>query len=510
MTNSKQCKNIIILGGGTAGWMTANLMVQQWQKKIANNQLSITLVESADIGVIGVGEGSTPQLKSFFDKIGVTEQEWMPQCNATYKNGILFKNWSGKDDFDSYFHPFTSIIDAHTAPAFVYNSQFRRKGYDVDSCPDRFFLSATLAKQQKSPIGNKNFPFDVNYGYHFDAVLLGKFLSTFAVTKGIKHVIGTVNEAELAPNGDLHALVLNDGKKLAGDLFIDCSGFASVLLQKTLKVPFISFKENLFNDRAVTIATPHEDTAKLNSQTISTAMKYGWAWDIPLTNRTGNGYVYSSDFCTAQQAEDELREKLKLTDSSIKANHLKMKVGRVEKHWHRNCLAVGLSQGFIEPLEATALHFVQEAIDGFIEAYENGGFTHQYQAAFNDKMNARFDGIRDYIVSHYRLSNRKDTQYWRLNGANPNISNSLKIIVQCWLNGDDLNKALVQPGMVSFYPPVSWHVILAGYGVFPQLNNDLEKNELANKYDLPHIDQFIERCSLNFQDHYQFLNSRPQ
>jgi len=514
MNNNEKCHNIIILGGGTAGWMTANLMAVQWQTQIATKQLSITLIESPEIGVIGVGEGSTPQLKTFFDKIGVSEKDWMPECNATYKNGILFKNWSSRVGYDSYFHPFTSIIDAHTAPAFVHNTQFKRQGYDVDCSVDRFFLSATLAKQQKAPIGRENFPFDIGYGYHFDAVLLGKFLGKVAKNKGVNHIYATVTDVGLSEAGNIKQLALDSGQNIAGDLFVDCSGFASVLLQKSLQVPFISFKENLFNDSAVTIATSHAKEAKLNSQTISTAMKYGWAWDIPLTNRTGNGYVYCSDFCSPEQAEQELRAKLGLTDERIQANHLKMKVGRVEKHWYKNCIAVGLSQGFIEPLEATALHFVQETIEGFISAYDTANFrsssahgSELYQSQFNEKMNARFDGIRDYIVAHYRLSNRTDTEYWRRNSENPNISNDLKKIVQCWLNGEDLNKVIIEGKVVSFYPPVSWHAILAGYGVFPATNDKLTFNAQAAKYDLPYIDQFIARSALNFEDHKAFLDN---
>jgi hypothetical protein len=508
-THSKKL-SIVILGGGTAGWMAANLMAEKWKK----HKISITLIESPSISVIGVGEGSTPQLKTFFDKIGVTEKQWMPQCNATYKNGILFKNWSTRPGFESYFHPFTSLIDAHTAPAFVYNTQYRRKGFDVDCLPDRFFLSAQLAKQQKSPVGEFNFPFDIGYGYHFDAVLLGEFLGKVAIKKGVEHISAHVTAVNLNDAGDIHSLSLDDERVVEGDLFVDCSGFSSILLQKSLKVPFISFKENLFNDSAVTISVPRTSEAKVNSQTISTAMKCGWAWDIPLTNRSGNGYVYSSDYCSAEQAELELREKLSLVGKNVEVRHLKMKVGRVEKHWHKNCVAIGLSQGFIEPLEATALHFVQESIEGFIDSFTEGEFTQTYQDTFNHKMNNRFDGIRDYIVAHYRLSSREDTEYWLKNSENPNISNNLKKIVQSWVAGDDLNKALIQPGMVSFYPPVSWHAILAGYGIFPELVSPALLSEkfggsaieTAQKYDLAHIDQFIQRCSVNFADHQQFID----
>ncbi len=546
MSKHQTPHNIVILGGGTAGWMTANLMATAWQKQLDSGQLSITLIESPAIGIIGVGEGSTPQLKTFFDTIGVAEKEWMPACNATYKNGILFKNWSTRPGFTSYFHPFTSVIDAHTAPAFVHNSHFKRQGYNVDSQVDRFFLSATLAAQQKAPIGQKNFPFDISYGYHFDAVLLGKYLGNIATAKGVKHVIAKVEQVILSKSGDIDQLLLDNGGTVSANLFVDCSGFESLLLQKSLQVPFVSFKENLFNDRAVTIATPHAPQQKINSQTISTAMKYGWAWDIPLTNRTGNGYVYSSQFCSAEQAEQELRDKLGLKDDDITANHITMKVGRVTEHWHRNCVAVGLSQGFIEPLEATALHFVQETIEGFIAAYNrnvtvgyntqgedtmgtdktnanniNFGIapnspdeTSQQIAAsrrqFNQKMNDRFDGIRDYIVGHYRLSNCTDTDYWRLNGENPKISNNLKRIVQAWLHGHDLNKAFVEGKINSFYPPVSWHALLAGYGVFPETNKQLAHNSQAHKYDLNHIDQFIARSALNYDDHQVFLSAMQE
>lgn len=513
LTNDKAFK-IVILGGGTAGWMTANLMAKAWPK----DKVEITLVESPQIGTIGVGEGSTPHLKSFFDKISVTESDWMPACNATYKNGIRFENWSTKPGFTSYFHPFTSLIDAHTAPAFTYNSIFRRRGIDVDSHPDRFFLSAALANNQQVPIGNSNFPFDISYGYHFDAVLLGQFLAKVAKKNAVKRIQATVENVEIREKndvghsffcGDISSLQLDNGQIITGDLFIDCSGFKSLLLQESLKVPFISFASNLFNDSAVTIAIPRDDSiAKINSQTTSTAMKYGWAWDIPLVNRTGNGYVYSSKYCSKDTAEQELRAKLGACSDGIEAKHLNMKVGRVEKHWHQNCVAIGLSQGFIEPLEATALHFVQETIEQLIENLDRNAFTRTEQDLFNNKINDRFEGIRDYIVAHYRLSSREDSQYWRDNSENPNISNNLKRIVQSWVKGEDLNQTLVKSGVVSFYPPISWHAILAGYGVFPPISNLNCHDSMANKYDLEHIDQFVERCSRNFKDHFSFLKQR--
>jgi hypothetical protein len=384
----------------------------------------------------------------------------------------------------------------------------RRKGIKVHCHPDRFYLSAKLAQQHQSPIPEHNFPFPIGYGYHFDANLLGQFLATKAKAAGVQHIQAKVLEVGKHPNGDIATLQLDNGKTISADFFVDCSGFASVLMQKTLKVPFVSFKDNLFNDSAV--AMPSPVSQPLRSQTISSTMQHGWAWDIPLTNRTGNGYVYSSNHCSAEQAEIELRTKLNLIDSNIEARHLKMKVGRVEKHWHQNCLAVGLSQGFIEPLEATALHFVQETIERFIAANESLTFAEHQQDAFNQLINQRFEGVRDYIVAHYRLSSRDDSDYWRENSANPHISDRLKLIVKGWMSGEDISQILQQNNIQSYYPPFSWLCILAGYGIFPDTLTDVPADHAAHKYDLDYVDDFIQRSSLNFKDHKTFLDLHQQ
>jgi len=491
---------IIILGGGTAGWMAANLMAKRWQDK----PIEIILIESADIGIVGVGEGSTPQLKLFFDYLDIAESEWMPCCNATYKNGISFKNWSTKPGFGEYFHPFPSAIDNHSAQGFLINCHLRRQGMDVESHPDRFFLAAQLAKKKLGPKANYNFPFEVSYGYHFDAGLLGKFLKDKALLLGVKHICCTINETRLKETGDIESLVSEDGTLLQADFFIDCSGFRSVLMQQKLEVPFISFGDNLFNNAAVTLATPV--SSPLNSKTISTALQNGWAWDIPLTNRTGNGYVYSNLFCSADDAETELREKLGLLDADVEARHLNMKVGRIEKHWHKNCLALGLSQGFIEPLEATALHLVQDSIQNFITLFERGGFSNEHQQQFNQLVNDRFEGIHDYIVAHYRVNSRDDSEYWIANGENSNISQNLVDILNCWIKGGDLNKEIERLQMAKYYPVISWYCLLAGYGVFPEQSNLKPLDTQSQKVDLNKIDEFIKRCSLNFKPQSENLH----
>ena len=487
--------HILIVGGGTAGWMAANLMAQRWLQQGIN----ISLVESPDIGIIGVGEGSTPQLKAFMDKIGADESDWMPRCNATYKVGISFHNWSTKPGFDSYFHPFPAQPDRENYRAFVHHCYLRRQGFDIDAHPNRYFLPAYLASNQLGPHPNHNFPFEVLYGYHFDSQLLGEYLRDLAVNRGVTHIQGNVNKVLQDEQGNITAVQLQDDDLLQADFFVDSTGFRSLLLQQTLKVPFVSFDSNLFNDSAVVMPTPQGN--EYNSQTISTAMKCGWAWEIPLTNRVGNGYVYSSAFCSADDAENELRQKTGSLDSDIEARHLQMNVGQVDKHWHRNCIAVGLSQGFIEPLEATALHIVQETVETFIASFEEGGYTAQNRERFNEILTRRFEGVRDYIVCHYRANSRNDTDYWRANAANENLSISLKNLLRTWLDKGDLTQEIQRQDISRYYNTISWHCLLAGYGLFPDHTTLTAVGEDKKICDLSKIDEFIRRCALNFEKH---------
>jgi len=492
-------KDIIILGGGTAGWMTANLMAKRW----GNGQVNITLVESPDIGIIGVGEGSTPKLKDFFDTLGIEESEWMPECNATYKNGITFKDWSTIPGFDEYFHPFGCTIDVLTFKLFKANVVLRRKGIDVYAHPNRFFLMASLSDKKLAPIAHENFPFQFDYAYHFDSVLVGKFLQKRAIANGVKHIEGTVKDVQLHENGDIASITLADNQSLSADFFVDCTGFASVLLQRTLKVAFRSFSENLFNDAAVAMPTPI--TANIPSQTISTALANGWAWEIPLTNRFGHGYVYSSSHCSADEAETELRTRLGLLDSDVEARHIGMRVGRVDKCWVKNCVSIGLSQGFIEPLEATALQFVYTTIEEFMGAFEFGGFTNEYQDSFNQRINLNFEGIRDYIVLHYKTNSRNDSEYWKQNRENTHISSNLQSMLDCWYEVHSLEEELQRLKIGNYYTTISWNCLLAGMGLFAPQDQLTAPDDRVMQADLDYVDDFVARCTMNFDAHEKVL-----
>ncbi|MFC3115725.1 tryptophan halogenase family protein [Cellvibrio fontiphilus] len=497
-SNSQKPKKILIVGGGTAGWMAANLLAVRWP------DIEISLLESSVIGIIGVGEGSTPHLKFFFDAIGVTDAEWMPRANATYKNGISFVGWSALPGFESYFHPFPAQTDdIFTLPVFFNQINTRVQGVDVNAHPDHYFLETYITRHNLGPIPAETFPFAVAYGYHFDSALLGQFLAEKAMGRGVKKIDATVDEVLLDATGAISGVRLNDSRVVTADFFIDCSGFQSLLLQGALKERFISFSDNLFNNAAVVM--PSAIAEVIPPETRATALSSGWAWKIPLTNRFGNGYVYSSAYLSPEQAEVELRQHLGLMDADINARHLQMKVGRVEKHWQQNCVAVGLAQGFIEPLEATALALSFDTISRFITHFEQGLFTNQFQDLFNREINAKFEGVRDYIVCHYKANQRQDNDYWRANAANSNISERLQRILQLWHSSRDFARDMYEQQLVASYQPKSWACLLAGYGVFPPLNTAPQNTLTSSSQGHAQVADFIRRCGLNFPAHQTLL-----
>lgn len=484
--------NIVVLGGGSAGWITACLMHKEWGGRGA----TVTVIESPEIGIIGVGEGSTPQLKAFFDHLDIAEGDWMPACDATYKLGIRFTGWNEREGYDSYFHHFPGPVDLHTEPSFIQNCALARRGFDVPAHPDDYFLATLLANQHKTPHAADSFPFEPSYGYHFDAYKLGAFLRKYATAKGVIHREAKVENVERNDQGDVTALVCAEGKRIEGDIFVDCSGFRSIIAQQALGGRFLSFGENLFNDRAVVMPTTHDGACK--PQTDAVAMRAGWRWSIPLTTRVGNGYVYSSAHISDDEAEAELRQAIGVERSDTDARFLRMRVGRVEESWSYNCLATGLSQGFIEPLEATALHIVIATAMDFMQAFEAGGFTSKHRDTFNQQTAARYEGIRDYIVGHYRLNQRTDNEYWLANSANQNLSDGLKAMMTAWFTHKDMGACNEEVFGQQYYSNASWHCLFAGYGTFPPAEKMQPRPKQLRSAELAPIQNMLTACAKNF------------
>jgi 2-polyprenyl-6-methoxyphenol hydroxylase-like FAD-dependent oxidoreductase len=494
-------KHIAIVGGGTAGWMTALLL----SASKFGARLKVTVLDAPKAAIVGGGEGSTPWLRGFFDSMGIAEAEWMPACDATYKSGITFDGWSTRPGHESWFHPFPSMLDNLTMPQFLRNVHARLNGADVHAHPDRFFMSQRVAVAGRAPLPAHEFPFDLGYGYHFDATLLAAFLRAKALQRGVVHVARHMNSATLDERGDIRALELDGGDSLAADFFVDCSGLASLLIGQALKTPYVSFSDVLFNDAVIAMPTPDHD-GPLMSQTVSTGLKHGWAWRLPLTSGNSNGYVYSSAHVSADAAETELRAHLGLLDADVPARHLKMRVGRHAKHWNRNCVAIGLSQGFIEPLEVTTLMFVQRAAASFVDVLERGDLGEAAQAAFNGGLDARVDGERDYVVAHYKSNSRTDTDYWRANAANDALSESLQLLLRTWFASQPIAPGIENGSFGTGCDTLSWYCLLAGVGLFPEVRQG-GANEAGA--DLAGIDDLIRRSTPNFPDHRAWLRDIP-
>jgi glycine/D-amino acid oxidase-like deaminating enzyme len=444
--------------------MCAALLHHAWSR----HGVEITLLESDAIGIIGVGEGSTPKMRRFFERLGIEEREWLPACNGTYKCGIRFPRWSTRPGYESYYHPFFTASDDLSIRAFYHNLVLRQQGIAADASPDDFFLSNWVAKKRRAPLPAAKLGWQSDYAYHFDARLIGDFLRGWSTARGVVHLVDTVTAVNLDEAGAIASVDAVRSGRVEADFFVDCTGFAGLLAGKALGVPFQHYGSYLFNDRAVAMPTALEDPRSLPSETVSTALGYGWAWKIPLTNRYGNGYVYSSQFIDEEAAERELRAHIGCHDTSVEARHLRMRVGRLARTWEKNCIAIGLAQGFIEPLEATALMIVQETVENFIAAVERDAWGDRHRLEFNAKIALVFDSIRDYIYMHYKLNTRTDTPYWNAARENAVMSESVAEILEVWDAGGDLLGEINRQHARMAYSPTSWMCILAGMGRFPR------------------------------------------
>ncbi|MBE9231801.1 tryptophan 7-halogenase [Cuspidothrix issatschenkoi LEGE 03284] len=474
LQNPQQIQNIVILGGGSAGWLSATYL-----NKILNGSkgrpCQITLIESSDIGIIGVGEATIHTFPGTLKLLGISESEWMVKCNATFKNAIKFVNWSGLPGKDVYWHPLTDLLRTKdlSIPIFHYWLQSKLQGNSapVDaSC----FPVVELSEAKKSPKSVNNHKLNTqvgDYGYHLDAGLLATYLKEKGKSEGIRQIVDNVLDVSLDENGFIHHLVTENHGEVAGDLFIDCSGFSGRLINQALEEPFISYSDSLLCDRAVALPVFYESGDKynenrggINPYTTSTALSSGWAWNTPLVERSGNGYVYASAFISPEQAEMELRQHLQ--EYSTSARHLQIRVGKSRNSWVKNCVSIGLSSGFIEPLESTGIYLIEAGLYYLVKNFPNQKFDPIHRDNYNLIMQNLYEDIRDFIVLHYCLTQREDTPFWQANKYNLNIPDSLQERLEKWrFMWPTYNFSGVS---VPLFGDYSYVCILAGMGYLPQ------------------------------------------
>ncbi|WP_297527148.1 tryptophan halogenase family protein [Thiohalobacter sp.] len=407
-------KRITIVGGGSAGWMTAAHLAQTLPG------VEITLVESPNVPIIGVGESTVPPIVDFMASLGLKEQDWMPACKATYKSSICFRNFHGTDGKTMWF-PFSgtwSVAGRPAAQHWLYRYFTDPAFNDRFSIYDYCTLVPEICRQGKTVRSLPN----ATYAYHLDAIALGERLKVHAKGKGVKHVQALITQVTRREDGAIDRLELDNGEALTADLFVDCSGFRSMLLAGTLEEPFEYYTDALFNDKAIALRLPFDPErreAEMVSYTLCTALSSGWVWTIPLYNRLGTGYVYSSRHLEPDQAETEFRGFLKelLGDDradGLEAKHLDIRVGKHRRTWVKNCVAIGLSAGFVEPLESTGLQIVQSQVHLLAETLRaRGGFNIADVNIYNKSIRDLLDSIKDFLVCHYALTEREDTPYWK-------------------------------------------------------------------------------------------------
>ncbi|MEM5547394.1 tryptophan halogenase family protein [Pseudoalteromonas fuliginea] len=402
----KSIKHVVIAGGGTAGWITAALL-----NKVLGKVINITLIESSSIGTVGVGEATIPPIISLNNALGINEKEFINETNATIKLGIEFENW--KKPTHSYMHAFGPIGKDFPFCDF-YN--FWLKGR-ITGCEDDlwdFSLNYQAAKQHKfaplNTIPNTQLP-GLSYAYHFDATLYAEYLKKLAISRGVKHIDAKISEVtQCLATGNVETLILDDNKQINGDLFIDCTGLRALLIEKTLNTGFVDWSHYLSCDSAIAVQTKSNDELKPYTQAI--AHSAGWQWQIPLQSRIGNGLVYCSRYLSDEDAKALLLNNLP-ADPITEPRFIKFKTGRRVKQWHKNVVAVGLSSGFLEPLESTSIHLIQSAVTRLIKLFPHHGISGALASEFNKQSVTEIEHIRDFIILHYKLTVREDSAFWR-------------------------------------------------------------------------------------------------
>ncbi len=436
-TSTKDAINrVVIVGGGSAGWLTAGLLASEYVDD-SRPEVSVTLVESPDVKIIGVGEGTWPTMRSTLRKIGISESEFLVECSAAFKQGTRFNGWVTGNEDDYYYHPFMAPT-GYSGINLVPHWQPQRDEISFVNAvsPQGHICDRGLAPKQAT---TPEYAGVANYAYHLDAGGFAALLQRHCTTRlGVRHILDHVTGVNGAPDGDIQSLSTARHGAIEGDLFIDCTGFAALLIGRHYQVPFIDKRHILFNDSALAVQVPYATAdSPIASQTLSTARAAGWIWDIGLTTRRGIGYTYSSAHTDDAMAAETLRTYIERSPGLAAGRYEPRKIsfnpGHRARFWHRNCVAVGMSAGFLEPLEASALVLIELAGRMISEELPaNRGAMDVVAQRYNEKFLYRWDRIIDFLKLHYVLSKRIDTQYWRDNKRTETIPDSLQQLLALW------------------------------------------------------------------------------
>lgn len=486
---------VVIVGGGTAGWMTAAAL-----SRLVAGGTSVTLVESEEIGTVGVGEATIPSLLDFNRMLGIDEDAFVRATRATFKLGIEFRDWWRIGD--RYMHPFGT--HGRDVDGVSFHQLWLRQASltgEVDPISD-YCLSAVAAREGKfsRPSANPQAVLStLSYAFHFDAGLYARYLRDFAEREGVERVEGQITHVERdGETGFIEAVGLQDGRRITGELFIDCSGFRSLLLGDALDVPFTSWRHWLPCDRAW--AVPSASTGALAPYTRATADRAGWRWRIPLQHRVGNGHVYSGDHCDDDAARQALLDGL---DGAALAEprQLRFVAGRRARLWERNCVGIGLAGGFLEPLESTSIHLIQSGITRLMSLFPDRGFSAVEIAEYNRLMLRDYDQVRDFIILHYHATARDDSPFWD-HCRTMELPDSLRAKLDLWAGK---GRAAREQG--ELFTPDSWIAVLLGQGITPASYDPLAAMLPADQAArfMSHLRDMIDKTAAAMPRHEQFI-----
>jgi tryptophan halogenase len=486
---------VVILGGGTAGWMCAAGL----SRMLDNRQVSVTLIESADIGTIGVGEATIPTIATFNTMLGLDEVDFLRQTQGTFKLGIQFIDWGRLGD--SYIHPFGNYgIDRPEVKFHQMWLRLKSAAADIGDIGEYNVsaVAATMNRFGKPAQGTRGLGSTMRFAYHIDAQLYARYLRAYSESRGVRRVDGVVTQVDQREDGFVTALVLKDGRRVEGDLFIDCSGFRGVLIEGALKAGYEDWTRWLPCDRAV--ALPCASPGGLPPYTRATADRAGWRWRIPLRHRLGNGYVYSSAEIDDDAAERRLRETLD-GEATGESRFIRFVAGRRRKLWDRNVVALGLAGGFIEPLESTSIHLIQTGISRLLLLFPDKSFNPVLQEEFNSSSILEYEQIRDFIILHYKLTERDDSPFWRHCRDMP-VPDSLSRKIDLFRDGGRIFRFKDE-----LFTENSWLAVMLGQGVAPETYDPVANGipEEQMRRAILALKQSIRRYASALPDHQQYL-----
>lgn len=495
MNQSLDLEQIVIVGGGTAGWMAAAALAHALRRK----QTKITVIESSEIGTIGVGESTLPTIRGFNSVLGIDEVDFIRNTQATFKLGIQFVDWRARGH--TFFHTFAPH-GARLNGADFHHCWAKLRALGDETPIDEYSLPSMMARSlrfaqpaQKPPAPFANYA----YAFQFDAGLYARYLRAYSLQRGVVHMDAKITDVQLRPaDGFIDAVMLTDGRRISGDLFVDCSGFRGLLIEGALKSGYEEWTQWLPCDRAVAI--PCARAGDFTPYTRVTALNAGWQWRIPLQHRTGNGYVYCSRFIGDDEAVATLRARLD-GEALAEPNPLRFTTGIRKRFWNKNCVALGLAGGFIEPLESTSIALIQSGISKLLTFFPDRRFAPSDIDEANRVMREQYERIRDFIILHYKATRRDDSELWKMCRDMP-IPETLARKIDLFRSRGHL----VEYAEESF-EDASWVTMYAGFGIFPERYDSRvdEIDERVLRENLSQLKELIRSAALAPPLHADFV-----